>query len=179
MTLIQSSPEMRELDLDTFRLALKDLEDDEEGMTLPDTHSHVTETTLAGLTYARIIEILDPYTVEFEDGQYTVNCVGANHNLSDVKVANQVSLVVNNAAGLIVSGSGITEQDKDDIADKVLDEALDDHVTAGSLSEAISNIGKLTGYKVVRSGDTITIYESDGETIWRQYRVSGGGRVEV
>jgi len=30
-----------------------------------------------------------------------VNCVGANHNLSDVRVANQVSIIVNNAAGLI------------------------------------------------------------------------------
>lgn len=103
LTLIQPSPEVRELDVDWFRLELKDLEDDEEGMTFPDTHNHFTEVTLAGLTYARIIEIINGYTVEFEDGQYTVNCVGANHNLSDVRVANQVSLIVNNAAGLINS----------------------------------------------------------------------------
>jgi hypothetical protein len=101
LTLIQASPEIRELDLDWFRLELKDLEDGEEGMCFPDTHRHVTETTLAGLTYARIVEIINGYTVEFEDGQYTVNCVGANHNVSDVKVANQVSLIINNAAGLI------------------------------------------------------------------------------
>jgi len=32
MTLVQSTPfEIRELDINTFRLALKDLEDDEEG----------------------------------------------------------------------------------------------------------------------------------------------------
>jgi len=101
LALIQPSPEVRELDLDWFRLELKDLEDDEEGIAHPDTHRHNTEVTLSGLTYARIIEIIAPYTVEFEDGQYTINCVGANHNLSDVKVANQVSLIVNNAAGLI------------------------------------------------------------------------------
>jgi hypothetical protein len=101
LNLIQASPEVRELDVNWFRLQLKDLEDDEEGIPHPDTHRHFTEVTLAGLTYARIIEIINGYTVEFEDGQYTVNCTGANHNLSDVKVANQVSLIVNNAAGLI------------------------------------------------------------------------------
>ena len=101
LTLIQSSPEIREMDLNWFRMQLKGLEDDEAGMPFPDTHTHNTEVELAGLVYARIIEIINGYTVEFEDGQYTVTCVGANHNLSDVRVANQVSLIVNNAAGLI------------------------------------------------------------------------------
>lgn len=104
LTLLQASPEVRELNVNQFRLWLKDLEDDPDyGIYLYKTHNHNTEVELAGLTYARIIEILPPYTVEFEDGQYTVNCVGANHNISDVKVANQVSLIVNNAAGLITN----------------------------------------------------------------------------
>jgi hypothetical protein len=103
LTLIQASPEVRELDLDWFRLELKNWEDNAEGMVQPKTHDHNTEVTLAGLTYSRIIEVLSPYTVEFEDGQYSINCTGANHNLSDVKVVNQVSLIVNNAAGLITT----------------------------------------------------------------------------
>lgn len=103
LTLIQASPEVRELDVNWFRLELKALEDDADGMPFPNTHDHATEKTLAGLTYARIVEIVNGYTIEFEDGQYTVNCVGANHNISDVKVANQVSLIVNNAAGLITN----------------------------------------------------------------------------
>lgn len=103
LTLIQASPEVREIDLNWFHLRLKDWEDGEEAIPRPRTHNHNTEVSLAGLTYARIIEILDPYTVEFEDGQYTVNCVGANHNISDKKVPNQVSLIVNNAAGLITN----------------------------------------------------------------------------
>ncbi len=90
-----------QLDLDSFRLELKALEDNEEGIPFPNTHIHNTEVVLSGITYARVIEIIAPYTVEFEDGQYTVTCAGANHNLADVKVANQVSLIVNNAAGLI------------------------------------------------------------------------------
>jgi hypothetical protein len=102
LTLIQASPEVRELNVNSFRMWLKDYEDDPDyGIYLYKTHNHNTEVQLAGLTYARIIEVLDPYTVEFENGSYTVNCVGANHNISDVKVPNSVSLIVNNAAGLI------------------------------------------------------------------------------
>lgn len=101
--LVQASPEIRELDVNVFRKALKDLEAAAEGMPWPDTHRHVTETTLSGSTYARLVEILPPYTVEFEDGQYSVRAVGANHNILDVKINNQVSLAVQNSAGLINS----------------------------------------------------------------------------
>lgn len=101
LTLVQASPEVRQLDLNAFHLWLRDWEDSSEGIPRPKTHNHSTEVELSGLNYARIVEILSPYTVEFEDGQYTVNCTGANHNISDKKVANQVSLIVNNAAGLI------------------------------------------------------------------------------
>ena len=105
MALIQASPEIRELNLNAFRLGLKNLEDSEDGMPFANTHTHNTEVTLSGLTYARVVEVINGYTVEFEDAQYAVNCVGANHNLSDVKVANQVSLIVNNAAGLITNAA--------------------------------------------------------------------------
>ncbi len=50
------------LDTFTFRLSLKDLEDDEEGIPYPDTHNHNTEVTIAGVTYARTIEIINNYT---------------------------------------------------------------------------------------------------------------------
>lgn len=101
-----------ELDVDAFRLELKDIEDGEEGMAFPDTHRHNTEVVLSGVTYARVVEIINGYTVEFEDvgTAYTVRCVGANHNLADVKVVNNVSLIVGNSAGLITvsSGSGLS-----------------------------------------------------------------------
>lgn len=90
-----------ELDVDAFRLELKEIEASEEGLPFLDTHRHNTEVVLSGDIYARIIEIINGYTVEFEDGQYVVKCVGANHNLADVKVPNQVSIVVGNSSGLI------------------------------------------------------------------------------
>ena len=91
-----------ELDVDAFRLALKNYEDDPDGMTLLDTHRHNSIVSLSGVSYSQTFEIINGYTVEFEDGQYVVRCVGANHNLADVKVPNQVSMIVGNSAGLVV-----------------------------------------------------------------------------
>lgn len=97
-----------ELDVDAFRLALKDIEDSEEGMAFPPTHRHNTEVTLSGVTYARTFEIINGYTVTFQSvgTPYTVRCVGANHNIGDVKNVNDVSLIIGNSAGLITVATG-------------------------------------------------------------------------
>jgi len=93
--------EIYRMDLDWFRYQLKALEASEEGMTFLDTHNHNTEVTLGGLTFARVIEIINGYTVTFEDGQYAVNLTGANSNVGDVVNVNQVSVRSQNSAGLI------------------------------------------------------------------------------
>lgn len=143
LTLIQSNPtEIRELNINDFRLTLKSLEDNPEGMPFPKTHKHNTEVTLGGVIYARTVQILSPYTVTFEDGQYAVNLVGANSNIADVTNVNQVSVRTFNSAGLqtVVSGSGVTEQDKNDIAGLVWQELINNHITAGTTGEALNNI---------------------------------------
>lgn len=101
LTLLQSSPtEIRQLDLNEFRLTLRGLEDDPAGMAYPKTHRHNTAVTVGGVTLARVIEIVNGYTVTFEDGQYAVNLVGANSNVGDVVNVNQVSVRSANSAGL-------------------------------------------------------------------------------
>lgn len=103
LTLVQSVPtEIYNMDLNEFRLALKDWEDDATGgITFTKTHVHNTEVQLGGLTYARVVEIIEPYTTTFEDGQYAVNLVGANSNVGDRVNVNQVSVRSQNSAGLI------------------------------------------------------------------------------
>lgn len=105
-----SGREIRELDLDAFRLELKRIEASEEGMPFVDIHRHNTTVTVGGVTLARVIEIINGYQVEFEDGQYAVNLAGANSNVGDVAVVNQVSVRSANSAGLIqiASGSGLS-----------------------------------------------------------------------
>ena len=101
-TLVQASPtEIRELPLNQFRLDLKALEADLEGIPHLRTHNHNTEVLLGGIVYARIIEIINGYTITFEDGQYAVNLTGANSNVGDVVNVNSVSVRSANAAGLI------------------------------------------------------------------------------
>src|SRR3989338_3900535 len=112
MTQIQFSPdpEIWRLDVNWFRLQLKDIEDDAEGMPFTNTHIHNTEVTLGGVIFARVFEIIAPYTVTFADGQYAVNLVGANNNISDRTNVNQVSVRASNSAGMVTvnSGSGLT-----------------------------------------------------------------------
>lgn len=113
MSLIQSTPtEIRGLDVDNFRMSLKDIEDNVEGQPFPDTHKHNTEVKLGGLTLARVVEILDPYSITFEDGQYAVNLSGANNNIADKTNVNQVSVRSNNSAGLISAGLTLEQHEQ-------------------------------------------------------------------
>lgn len=107
-----------EHDTNAFRLGLKGLEDDEAGMAFERTNKHNTEVTVAGQTYARTIEIINGYSVEYEDGAYSVRLTGSNNNIWDIQngilVQNQVQVIPTNSAGLIVvsTGSGLSaEQD--------------------------------------------------------------------
>jgi len=142
-----------ELNTDTMRLDLKALEDDEEGIPFPDTHRHNTEVTVAGITYARTIEIINSYSITFQDGQYSVRLVGSNNNFFDVENGilnqNQVQVIPGNAAGLIVSvqGSGITEQDKADIINGVWDD-----------EDAARILGLLQENKVI----DLTVHDGNG-----------------
>jgi hypothetical protein len=92
-----------ELDTNQLRLDLKELEEGEIGINFPDTHRHNTEVVLSGVTYARVFEIINGYTITFEDGQYAVNLSNSNNNISDVTNVNQVSVRAFNSAGLIAS----------------------------------------------------------------------------
>lgn len=131
-----------ELDVNAFRLALKDIEDAEDGMGFPDTHRHNAQVTLSGVTYARTFEIINGYTVAFENGLYAVRCVGANHNIADVKTVNSVSLIVGNSAGLIVAGGGGgAGSTPGEIAQAVWARAIEGGYTAEQLLRAIASLG--------------------------------------
>ena len=71
-----------EMNVNNFRMALNDLQDDEEGMPFPTTHNHNTEVIIGGVRYARLIELINNYTVTFEDGQYGVTLTSANNNIA-------------------------------------------------------------------------------------------------
>jgi hypothetical protein len=151
-----------QLDVDAFRLNLKDIEDSVEGQSFPDTHRHSTQTILSGVAYARQFEIINGYTVTFEDGQYTVECVGANHNIGDVKNVNQVSLIIGNSAGLIVAGGGAAPAD--------IATAVWAHATGIDLTAKMTLALKVLRNKMVTDPATglCTIYDDDNTTVLLQ-----------
>lgn len=101
MILIQSTPvEIYQLNMDFFHTTLRDLEDDVEGITFDTTHKYNDPVSIGGVVLARVVELINGYTVTFEDGQYRVNLTGANTNLADVTNVNQVSVSSSNSAGL-------------------------------------------------------------------------------
>lgn len=106
MVLVQMAPsEIYEMDLDNFRLALGELLDDETGMVFPDTHNYFPPLSVGGANLARVIELINGYTVTYEDGQYRVQIVNGNSNLGEKINVNQVSVSTANSAGLQDLGS--------------------------------------------------------------------------
>ena len=124
-----------EMDIDQFRLDLKDLEDSQQGIPFPDTHEHFTEVVLGGVTYARVVNIINGYTISFEDTgtPYRVTLTGANSNISDVTnlVAN-VSIDSRNSAGLVNNSA--------DLAQNVWDYLLANPTIPDSTLDALKKI---------------------------------------
>lgn len=153
-----------QLDTNTFRNALKDLEDNEAGAVFPVTHRHNTIVTLSGVTYARVIEIINGYTITFEDGQYSVNLVGSNNNIPDVLNLNQVSVRAANSAGLTNSTA------PGDLADAVWNHATGAAV-AVRLAEAWGRLGLdptkplVTGQTEISFGDIVMALTEVGTTV--------------
>ena len=122
-----------------FRAELMALMDDEDYIWMPDPFTHNTEVIIAGVTYARGISIVNNYTIRFlPNSQWSAILEGSNNDIWDVEsgilAQNQVQVIPTNAAGLIVGGGGITEQDKDDIANKtwaIDSSTLTDRATIG------------------------------------------------
>jgi hypothetical protein len=125
------------LDVDAFRLQLKALEESEEGMIFPRTHNHNTSVNVGGITLSRVVEIINGYTITFENGSYSVLLSGANSNLLDVVNLNSVSIRSSNSAGLIYSTSSLTEIDKTEIATKVWEKAYSELNVNGSIGKKL------------------------------------------
>jgi hypothetical protein len=110
------------LDTDQFRKDLKTLEASEEGIVFTDTHTHNTTVTIAGSTQARTVLIITPYSVEFEDGQYSVQLEESNNNIwsvgDGILEQNQVQVIPTNSFGLIeVNTAGTVAPTQQEIRD--------------------------------------------------------------
>ena len=68
-----------------FRVDVNILMADETGIVFEDSINHNTEVTIAGVTYARFIELINGYAVKMTpDSQFTCELTESNNNLHDV-----------------------------------------------------------------------------------------------
>ena len=88
--------------VDDFRKECRRLEwSDTQGLSYPAIVDWISSITIAGTPLAAILQVINGYTIEFEDLQYAVNLVGANSNMGDVTVVNQVSVRPQNSVFVI------------------------------------------------------------------------------
>lgn len=165
-TLVQTFPlEVRQLDLDTFRQSLNDLMDDELGMAYTASHFYTPPLLISGVTLSRVVEILDPFTITFENGNYNVNIVGGNSNVSDVVNKNTVGVNTANSAGL------------QEIATIAADaELARKHLTNKFVTDPATGIATLYDDDGVTVLETSQLYEDDAGA--QTYRGQGAERRE-
>lgn len=89
--------------------------------------------------------------------------------------------ILGTTGGTTISQDGFISNPS--IAERVASE-LDTDVdtlltTISNIDLIVRIIEKLTGNKVTKVGDVITIFEADEVTPWRQYNLANGGRVQV
>ena len=110
LTLVSGST--YELNTETkFRADMNALLAGDEGIVFPDAINHNTQVVLSGITYARIIEIINGYTITFstEAAPYRVNLIGSNNNIADVTNLSDASIIPSNRAGAITDVSEWTK----------------------------------------------------------------------
>lgn len=103
-------------DTDVQRKAMYDLLASEPYAWMEDAFVHNTEVTVAGVTYARTLEMINGFSITLENtgSAYSVDFVSSNNNFFDIEngILNPTPLVTvqsNNSAGLqtVVSGSAL------------------------------------------------------------------------
>jgi hypothetical protein len=101
-------------------------EDDEEGIVVPQIAAASGKESLGGSVATGItLELLDDWQLKFWTGSYTATISGGNliGGIAGDPVAYtagvQVVIIQSAASTIVVTGSGVTEQDMEDIAAEV------------------------------------------------------------
>lgn len=151
-----------DMDTNQFRLDVGTLVASEDYIWLPTPIIHNTEVTVAGVTYARFMEMINNYSlIMTPNSASTVRLQGSNNNLFDVQnnilEQNAVQVIPNNSAGLVVidTGSGVTPQDIIDIADATATEVwiepvagmTDSTTIGGYIATQVLSVAKFLGLK--------------------------------
>lgn len=109
------------LDVSDFWIEMRRLEaSPTDGLWAEQTIEYVNSQILSGITYSAIVKMVNGYTWHVMSTNINVSLIGPNSNLIDTNIpGNGISILSNNSAGKIETGSAVTAQDLLDIADAV------------------------------------------------------------
>jgi hypothetical protein len=141
-----------DLNMSDFLIEIRRLESDfTEGLWADQILRHTNSVTLAGVTYAPLDEIINGYTIEFTGAATRVNLKGSNNNIADVLIANGVTVVPSNSAGLqIVSvGSGL-DAGQDALLTAIADKVS--NMVFTKANELDVNVQSLNGQELLGTG---------------------------
>jgi hypothetical protein len=111
------------------------------------------------------------HTLSIGDGVLLVNGGGDPFNNTTGSYVVRINYQQPVQAIAFSTEGGSTGPTAEDIANAVW--------SANNVEELVTDLAKITGNKVTKDGDLITIYEENGITVWKQYNLANGGRVEV
>ena len=140
-----------------------------DGLWAEQALEFVNTQTLSGLEYSAIVKLINGYTWDIDSTNINVSLLGKNSNLLDTYIpGNGISVLANNSAGKIITGSGVTEQDKTDIISGVLaGDMTEDYPVDGqsimTLTQAqYATVQLLTEF--ARTGAVVSVKKRDGST---------------
>ncbi len=99
-------------DTNAIKYEIEQLMDNEQYIWMERAINHNTVVTIAGVPYARTLELINGYSIVFTpDAQWSVRLDGSNNNFFDIEEGilnqNQVQVIPTNSAGLQDSGQDI------------------------------------------------------------------------
>lgn len=168
-----------------LKQAIKDAEDDVVGVPFPPIATFFNPVTLTATTSTFLNVVLnDQWRIDSLSASGTLTVGGGNvvneNNGIDIFVTNVLVNVINNtsAAGvLVVSGSGVTQQDKDDIEDQIFARVVEGAFTfeqmvriiaassAGDITQAIDGSYTVTGLDAVTARIVGELIANNGRDI--------------
>ena len=112
LTLVSGS--LYELDTEVFRLDLNSMMADEDHIWMKDYAARNAPVTVAGTTFAQSIELINGWSIEFENLASSVRLVNSNNNFFDVEGGSLipsplVNVIGQNSAGLIIAPPVLSE----------------------------------------------------------------------
>jgi hypothetical protein len=89
-----------------------------DGLWAEQIAEFVNTQTLSGLPYSAILKMINGYTWDTDTTNKTISLLGINNNLLDVFIpGNGISVLANNSAGKITTGSGLSVGEQGQLAD--------------------------------------------------------------